>query len=64
MRVFFTPNARRERLCDTEGDAEAEDMASAIGSDAEGDEHRTVEHAAAVADFLLAGVEDDVEAIS
>jgi hypothetical protein len=43
-----------------EGDAHAEDLASAIGSDAQGDEHRTVEHAAALADFLVAGVEDDV----
>ena len=43
-----------------EGDADAQDLAFAIGSDAEGDEHRTVEHAAAVTDFFVTGIEDDV----
>ena len=43
-----------------EGDAHAEDLAFSIGADTEGDEHCAIEHAAAVADFLVAGVEDDV----
>ena len=43
-----------------QGDADAEDLALAVGTDAQGDEHRAVEHAAAVADLFIAGIEEDV----
>ena len=43
-----------------QGDADAEDGALAIGADPEGDEHGAIEHAAAVADFFVAGIEEDV----
>jgi len=42
-----------------QGDADAEDLAFAIGADAQGDEHSTVEDASAVADFFVAGIEED-----
>ena len=38
-----------------EGDAGTEDLALAIGADAEGDEHRAVDDATAVADLLHSG---------
>ena len=43
-----------------QGDADAEDGAFAIGADAQGDEHGAIEHAAAMADFFVAGIEEDV----
>jgi hypothetical protein len=43
-----------------QGDADPEDGAFAIGADAEGDEHGAIEHAAAMPDFFVAGIEQDV----
>lgn len=43
-----------------ECDAEAEDGAFTIGSDAECDEDGAIDHAAAVADFFIASIEEDV----
>ena len=43
-----------------ECDAEAEDGAFTIGSDAQSDEHGAIDHAAAVADFFIACIEEDV----
>ncbi len=46
----------------TEGDAHAQHRAFAIGPDADGDEHGAIEHAPAVADLFIAGVDDEVGA--
>ena len=43
-----------------QSDADAEDLAFALGVDAQGDEHGAIEHAAAMADFFVAGIEQDV----
>ena len=43
-----------------ECDAEAEDGAFTIGSDTQSDEHGAIDHAAAVADFFIASIEEDV----
>ena len=43
-----------------QGDADPEDGAFAIGADAQGDEHGASEHAAAMADFFVASIEQDV----
>ena len=40
--------------------ANAEDAASAGGFNAEGNEHRAIEHATVLADFFIAGVNDDI----
>ena len=46
----------------TEGDTDAQDTAFAIGADAHGDQHGTVEHVAPLPDFFIAGVEEDIAA--
>jgi len=46
----------------TEGDADAEDDALASGGDAHGDEDGTVAELAGVADFFVAGVQDQIGA--
>ena len=46
----------------TEGDAHAQHRAFAIGPDAQGDEHGAVEHAPAVADLFITGVDDEIGA--
>ena len=43
-----------------ERDAHAQDRASAVGRDADRHQHGTIDDAAAVADFFVAGVEDQV----
>ena len=43
-----------------ERDAHAQDRAMAFGRDADGDQHSTVDDAAAVANLFVAGVEDQV----
>ena len=43
-----------------ECDAEAEDGAFPIGSDAERDEHSAIDDATAVADFFIASIEEDI----
>ncbi len=43
-----------------QGGADAEDGAFAIGADANGNEHGTVAQEASVADFFIAGVEDEI----
>ena len=44
----------------TEGDADAQDGAFALGLDAQGDEHGAIQELAALADFFVAGVEHQV----
>ena len=46
----------------TEGDADAQHRAFAIGAHADGDEHGAVQHLPALADFFIAGVEKDMAA--
>ncbi len=46
----------------TEGDADAQHRAFAIGAHADGDEYGAVQHLPAVADFFIAGVDKDIPA--
>ena len=45
-----------------QGDADAQDGAFAIGADAQGDEHGAIEDLATLADFFIAGVNEDIAA--
>lgn len=46
----------------TQGHADAQDRAFAVGPDAQGDEHGAIQHLAALADFFVAGIDKDVGA--
>ena len=46
-----------------QGLADAKEGTFAIGPDPQGDEHRAVEHLAAQADFFIAGIDKNIEAI-
>ena len=45
-----------------QGDADAQNAAFAIGTDAQGDEHGAIEHVSSLADLFIAGVHEDIAA--